>query len=272
MSFSPTPSRPPTAVEASSKMPFMRRLWDFLPGPLRRVIIRLMGNSRVRLRLLHVLGIRREGEFFSLSRGLRAIDLAMERIGEQALTGDYYEFGLYRGYSFWHAQNEADRLGLTGMRFFGFDSFEGLPEVEGADREKGIFFSGDYACGRDQVYSRLEAEGFDWSRAALIEGFFDQSLTPEVKVDHAMGPAAVVLIDCDLYQSTVPVLAFLDDLLQDGSIVLFDDWYCFGDSGDRGEQRAFREFLADRPSWTAESWIDFPVYGKAFIMRRATPA
>ena len=82
----------------------------------------------------------------------------------------------------------------------------------------------------------------------------------------------MVLIDCDLYQSTVPVLAFLDDLLQEGSIVLFDDWYCFGDSDDRGEPRAFNEFLADHPQWTAESWIDFPVYGKAFVMRRAAAA
>lgn len=249
-------------------MPFLRRLWDYFPSPLRRLVIKVMGNSRFRLRLLHLLGIRREGEFFALSRGLGAIDLAMARAAELSIPGDYYEFGLYRGYSFWHAQKQADRVGLSDMRFFGFDSFEGLPEVEGADRDKGIFVSGDYACGRDQVHSRLAAEGFDWSRAALIDGFFDQSLTPAIKGEHQMGPAAVVLIDCDLYQSTVPVLAFLDDLLQDGSILLFDDWYCFGDSGDSGEPRAFQEFLAERPGWKAEDWIDFPVYGRAFVMRR----
>ena len=34
----------------------------------------------------------------------------------------------------------------------------------------------------------------------------------------------VTLIDCDLYKSTLSVLAFLEDLLQEGSMLLFDDW------------------------------------------------
>jgi hypothetical protein len=50
--------------------------------------------------------------------------------------------------------------------------------------------------------------------------------------------------------------------------VLFDDWYCFGGADDRGEPRAFREFLEQHHDWQAEQLMDFPTYGKAFIMRQ----
>jgi O-methyltransferase len=195
--------------------------------------------------------------------------MMMGRLKSQGPSGDYYEFGLFRGYSFWYAQQAANRVNLEGMRFFGFDSFEGLPEIEGNDRKRGLFFSGDYRCTRAEVTRQISEHGFDWSRAALIEGFFDKSLTPSIRTEHQMGPAALVLIDCDLYQSTVPVLGFLDALFQDGTVILFDDWYCFGDSEDHGEPRAFHEFLADRKEWHAEALMDFPIYGKAFVMHKS---
>ena len=47
--------------------------------------------------------------------------------------GDYYEFGIFKGHTFWRAQQSANKLGLSRMRFFGFDSFAGLPAPEGFD-------------------------------------------------------------------------------------------------------------------------------------------
>jgi O-methyltransferase len=231
-----------------------------------------MQSPRVRLVTLSVLRVREKSGFTTLFRGLGAIDMMMERLKSQGPGGDYYEFGLFRGYTFWYAQQSADRINVAGMRFFGFDSFEGLPEIEGNDRSKGLFFSGDYSCTRAEVTRQISEHGFDWSRATLVEGFFDKSLTPAIRAEHQMGPAALVLIDCDLYQSTVPVLRFLDALLQEGTIVLFDDWYCFGDSEDHGEPRAFREFLADHEDWHAEALMDFPIYGKAFVMHKSSAA
>jgi hypothetical protein len=155
------------------------------------------------------------------------------------------------------------------MRFFGFDSFDGLPEIEGNDREAGLFISGDYRCTRDEVVSQLTEHRFDWTRCALVDGYFQQSLTPEVKVKHGMGLAALVMVDCDLYQSTVPVLAFLADRLQDGTIMLFDDWDCFGNSDKHGERRALSEFLASHAEWAAEPLMSFYPYGRAFVIRRS---
>jgi O-methyltransferase len=230
-----------------------------------------MRSERVRLKLLSLLGIRDESAFFPLSDGgsVAAIEASLAQLVSTGVTGDYFEFGLYRGFSFWSAQQAATRIGLSSMRFFGFDSFEGLPEVIGNDRKAGIFVSGDYRCTLPEVERLLSEHGFDWDRAVLVGGFFDRSLTPEIKQQHAMSPAALVMIDCDLYQSTVPVLGFLADLLQEGTILLFDDWYCFAEADDRGEPRAFREFLAEHPEWTAERRQRFSRYGQAFILRRS---
>ena len=199
-----------------------------------------MSSDRIRLTLLDKLGIRKKSGFITLSNGgPAAIDIAMKRLSAEGPVGDYYEFGLYRGYTFWYAQHAADRAGLATMRFFGFDSFAGLPEIKGEDHKAGIFIPGDYGCTRDEVEKQLTEHGFDWSRATLTEGFFDASLTPETRQALGAGPASLVMVDCDLYQSTVPVLAFLADLLQDGTVVLFDDWYCFREADDQGEPRAF---------------------------------
>ncbi|MEM6384554.1 MAG: hypothetical protein AAF739_17965, partial [Pseudomonadota bacterium] len=58
--------------------------------------------------------------------------------------------------------------------------------------------------------------------------------------------AAIVHLDCDLYQSTVECFDALvrDDVLQDGTILLFDDWNCNRGNPLFGQRRAFDEFLA----------------------------
>ena len=86
--------------------------------------------------------------------------------------------------------------------------------------------------------AQLSAHNFDWSRGFLVQGYFHQSLTPEIKKRFDMERAALVMVDCDLDQSTVPVLDFIGDLLQEGTVILFDDWYCFGTTSEHGETRA----------------------------------
>ena len=197
-------------VNPERKLPFLRGVWDKVPAFVRRPIIWSMQSERVRLFLLDKLGVRDESDFYPLSNGgSQAIDVALERLRVSGVTGDYFEFGLFRGYTFWYAQKAADEAGFTTMRSFGFDSFEGLPEVEGPDRKAAIFVSGDYRCSEDYVKTQLSERGFDWSRSALIPGYFDVSLTPDIKNELTMGTAALVMVDCDLYQSTVPVLSFL---------------------------------------------------------------
>ena len=165
-----------------------------------------------------------------------ALASSLRRMRSSNLRGDYFEFGLYRGSSFSAAQTLSRRYGLASeMRFFGFDSFQGLPEPAGID-VSGEFRRGDYACSRAKVTATLDKRGADWERIHLVEGWYEQSLTERLKSTLAPGRVGIALVDCDLYASTVLVLRFLTDLLQDGSILLFDDWNCFERSDEKGNE------------------------------------
>lgn len=137
----------------------------------------------------------------------KCFDLAQE-LGT-ASKGDYFEFGLFKGYSFWFSQNIAKQRSLDSMRFFGFDSFRGLPEVRGIDKtEKKDFYEGQYACSKDKVIKNLNSKGVNWDRTFLIEGYYSESLSEELKRHYGMKNVAISLIDCDLYKSTRDVLRF----------------------------------------------------------------
>lgn len=186
-----------------------------------------------------------------------------------APRGDYYEFGVFKGHTFWQAQRRAQALGLEQMRFFGFDSFEGLPEPHGPDvTEQQQFYRGQYACSFEEVSRTLDAHGIEWDTASLIKGYFADTLTDATKRRYGMGKVAVALVDCDLYSSAADVLRFMGDMLIDKSILIMDDWNSFGGADDRGERRALREFLAAHPHWSAEEWFAYGAYGQVFIMHR----
>ncbi len=207
------------------------------------------------------------GSFRSISAGApdavsRALGTAKQIKG--ADPGDYYEFGLFRGYTFLCAYQACCELDLQNTRFYGFDSFQGLPPIEGIDKGKGEFFEGQFACSKEKVEKNLSTHGMDLSRSALIEGFFDKSLTEELKGRYPFRSAAVVLFDCDLYSSTQDVLKWIAPFLDEDSILLFDDWYSYGDSKGLGQQMAFEEFLENNQRFHAEFLWDFPKHGRAF--------
>jgi O-methyltransferase len=172
------------------------------------------------------------------------------------VEGDYLEFGVYRGDSFavaYHALQrqrrshasrgdnspEYQRWKQTRPRFFAFDSFEGLPEGS-ATRHV------DYAP-------------VDLKDVVVVPGFYDRTLNAQMKEQHGLRRAAMVMIDCDLYESTVPVLEFLTDLVGQGTILIFHDWFRFRGSPKHGEQRACREWLDRNPHLELiEYWREGP--------------
>lgn len=182
-------------------------------------------------------------------------------------SGDYYEFGLFRGYTLWVAHEACRKLGMTQTHLYGFDSFKGLPPVDGIDQANAGFFESQFACPKAVVVTNLTRGRVDWSRISLIEGFFHESLTTELKKKHPFKRVAVAFIDCDLYSSTKDVLSWLTSLVAENSVLLFDDWYTFGTGPELGQQKAFREFLEKNPQYVAEPFVEFEDYGKSFILR-----
>lgn len=198
------------------------------------------------------------------------------------VDGDYLEFGVYRGGSFaeayraiWNARNnvrnhigslEIERWYQSRPRFFAFDSFSGLP---GGEAERHADYSeGAYSCTEDNFLKNIKNAGVDLDDVVTLPGFYDQSLTPEFKARLGLTKASLVMIDCDLYESTAPVLDFITDLVMQGTIIIFDDWYRYKGSRHKGEQRACREWLEMNPDIELEKFWQQGPQAVAFLVHR----
>lgn len=187
------------------------------------------------------------------------IHTAASFIAWNQIEGDYLEFGVFRGESFSAAfraiernrrivsravpRTESFNRWLSEKpRYFAFDSFAGLPDGEAA--RQADYEPGAYACSESQFLKNVAANGVDLERVITVPGMYEQSLAPELKARIGLRRAAFVFIDCDLYESTVPVLDFITDLVGQGTVIVFHDWFRFKGSPAQGEQRACTEWLA----------------------------
>ena len=214
--------------------------------------------------LAHVL--RRNGSLTLGHEAARVLVQAFNYAHSEGVPGAYAEFGVWTGRTFVEAWRVGTAAG-TPRRYFAYDSFEGLPEVEGGD-QTGRWETGEFSHSRRAFEARLRRARVPPGDIEIVEGFFDATLTPAVVEPREV---AVAWVDCDLYLSTVPVLDFLTDRLSQGAILLFDDWFCFKGDPDAGEQKACREWLSRNPDITLVPWRQFNWAGQAFIVRRAEP-
>jgi hypothetical protein len=136
---------------------------------------------------------------------------------------DYLEFGVHEGHSIlhWAGRNEA-----AASRFFGFDSFRGLPEDWSRGFPQGHFDTG----GRLPVTQDRRVE--------FLPGMFQDTL-PAFLRSFSPRSQLVVHIDCDLYSSALYCLTKLDGIMAKGTVVIFDE---FGDV--LNEFKAARDYAA----------------------------
>lgn len=66
-------------------------------------------------------------------------------------------------------------------------------------------------------------------------------------------------IDCDFYESTRVAHEFVTDLLVDGTVMVFDDWWMYHGHPDNGERRAFTE-------WTRQHGIRYSEFIRTTAM------
>ena len=180
----------------------------------------------------------------------------------QPVDGYYFEFGCHKGRTMrlaWDAFHA-----LFDRTYVGFDSFEGLPPVAPHDRMP-IWREGGLVTPEREFREIVTGHGVPDDRLITIKGYFDRSLTRSRAEALLPTGAAVVYVDCDLYDSTVPVLRFVRPFLRRGTVIVFDDWFCFHGDPDRGERRAFREFRERHPEIRYEDFVQTSEI-KAFIV------
>jgi len=191
--------------------------------------------------------------------------MALIRYGD--IKGDYLEFGVWNGNSFSIAYKTAQANKFKDMKFYAFDSFEGLPETKGIDIGC-AFKKGDFSCSVDKFKSNLKKEKVDLNKVFITKGWYDKVLTSKTKEKLGIKKAALIMIDSDLYSSAKSALDFIKDEVQDGTVIMFDDWFCFGGNPFCGERRAFSEWLEKNPDIIATEFYKFHTLGNSFILHK----
>jgi len=143
---------------------------------------------------------------------------------------DYFEFGVSKGVSFrWWT----DKIKNPNSRFFGFDTFTGLPE------DWGPLKAGSMSNGN-------EPPEIDGDRHSFYQGIFQATLYSFLETYEPSKPM-VILMDADLYSSTLFVLTTMSRYLKSGDIIIFDEF-----NVPLHEFKAFYE-------WTTSFYIDYEV-------------
>lgn len=145
---------------------------------------------------------------------------------------DYLEFGVSKGFSFrWWAK----QITHPQARFYGFDTFTGLPE------NWGPFKKGDMSNSN-------EPPKMDDTRVSFYQGLFQQTLPGFVK-SYQPRKRRIIHMDADLYSSTLYALTTLSPFIRKDDIIFFDEF-----NVPLHEFKAFTE-------WTRSFYIDYEVLG-----------
>uniref|UniRef100_UPI003AF5ECD4 TylF/MycF/NovP-related O-methyltransferase n=1 Tax=Campylobacter fetus TaxID=196 RepID=UPI003AF5ECD4 len=200
---------------------------------------------------------------------------AFDFMSANEIKGDYLEFGCHKARTFRMVLSEARRKNYEFMRFFAFDSFEGLPEVNGIDKLGVQFKKGDLTTSEEKFWELINKHGLFIDKIQTIKGFYEDSLNNELLLDlkHKDVKASLIYIDCDLYTSSKTVLNFIaqSNFLQDGTIIAFDDWDLYRANPHKGQRKAFEEFkeqISGGVEWQFEEWRKFNSASTSFIAQK----
>ena len=193
---------------------------------------------------------------------------AMDHAVFNNVPGDYLEFGVRGGTSFllaWrsymamheqlHGNQEMtddDRARIPEpMRFFAFDAFDtGLPTPAGLDDTEirsAHWSAHSMKFPVEHFFQHCLRSGMPEDQLFVIPGYFEQTLGEASSTHHGIHDAAVVHLDCDLYESTRDALVFMTDLMQLGTILIFDDFFRYRGSELHGQYYAFKEWQERNP-------------------------
>lgn len=166
-------------------------------------------------------------------------------------NGFFLEFGVFKGTSINFMSKQCPH-----QIFYGFDSFEGLPEDWVKSDIKSVNST------RPKGHFSLPELPKVNSNVRLIKGFFDESLPRWIKANLTRESTMSFLhIDSDLYSSAKTILTELNDYIKPGTIIAFDelcDWQnskIYPNWRD-GEWKALNE-------WVEEYGRKYEVVGRA---------
>jgi hypothetical protein len=188
------------------------------------------------------------------------------------IEGDYFEFGVAHGNSMRAAElaekhSHFKSLGVKhfSRNLYGFDTFENF--VGGGDIDSHPTWEGDLF----NVPQKLVQRRFKRSRNVHLFKLDVNSMDPKVERFNYSNfgikrKAAVILFDMDLYGPTKSALTWATNLIQQGTFLMFDEYFSFGGDQQKGESRALNEFMIENPNFMLRDFASYGVGGKIFVV------
>ena len=198
-----------------------------------------------------------------------AIKKALYITAHDKTLGSYIEFGIFTGSSFNFAMKvnkKLDKLlGDSNCDFIGFDSFDGFGKVDQDDNHP-RFKDDTFSVDEKKILKNIK-KCSDNQSYQIIKGFFNESLNKDPK-DYGVKKARVVMIDCDLKEPAILALNFIKNILQQGTIILFDDYIFYKGDEKKGEYAALEEFKKNNPNIKFRQAFEYGYGSKAFIVSK----
>ena len=219
------------------------------------------------------------------------LDNSCKFVINECIIGDYYEFGVFRGQTLLSAfkrfkatadkriklskdigkNDEADvkrNFFRSKIRFHAFDSFEGLPIFTEEDKYSNDFFPGQFKSSEESLIKLAKENNLSSDQLIIHKGWFSKTCNYKYFKKNDLKPASIIWLDCDIYSSAQEAFQLIQYILQDGTVLVIDDWfsnkgsplhgvqkayYEFSSSEDIKSQFIFTEYLSD--SWKRKSFI-----------------
>ena len=189
-----------------------------------------------------------------------------------AIGGDYLEFGVAFGNSMHSAlyaskNARAKILGISSIErnFIGFDTFDGFASDTSIDAHS-TWTGNLYNLSLEQIerkFRKFEQVRFVQCDATALS---KPNLPFEIDSLRDGRKAAVILFDMDLYGPTASALQWIRPMIQQGTFLIFDEYFAFGGARDRGESLAVTEFLQIFPELELRQFSTYGAGGVVFIV------
>lgn len=195
-----------------------------------------------------------DSDFYALSPDLltaigRSVYLLCQCEPKLLKNGTYYEFGIFKGCPLLFAQKLISKFAGKEFKFYGFDSFEGMPESS-IDYVGGYCSPGAYAVSLEEVVACMSEHGADWSRIKLIQGWISEKFLRKYLALFIKRPPTILVIDTDIYEPCRDILNSMGPVLLPGTIILFDNFRInprdeHGGPNAHEDRKALLEYLSE---------------------------
>lgn len=197
---------------------------------------------------------------------------AFEFLVGTGIRGDILEFGTFKGYTARLIATLIREFRYPGKLYL-FDSFGGLPEVGSPiDQQsyevavnkawfqgQGVLPAGIEVSIRSALQKIIPA-----AQLVIVKGYYEETLGVHLPASKA----ALIHIDCDLYSSTKCLLekVLSNGILQDGCVIMFDDFNANRANPLMGERRALAEVVGGRDDFRYSLFFSYGYHGQAFFI------